>query len=203
MNHFKLLKKDLLTFFSLYLDSLKIDLRASEPLSMSLSNKCGSIAYFFSTLHYTTFCWLSVVVFLRYDSSWTLAVPPAAHWTNTASSKAGITVAIEDIHSTYNFKSRNRSTGVAISAALGLLECCFVNTGSRIMVFASEPGLVLDSDFWQSMRTHNDIYIYMQWTSCSLYKQIANEPKSMELLDLAHLLGKRTVTDQTCIAFFF
>ncbi|RHN69136.1 putative phosphatidylinositol-specific phospholipase C, X domain, von Willebrand factor, type A [Medicago truncatula] len=179
---------------------------------MSLSNKCGSIAYFLSTLHYTT-------------------------WTNTACSKAGITVAIEDIHSTYNFKSRNRSTGVAFSAALGLLECCFVNTGSRIMVFASGPGLVLDSDFWQSMRTHNDIYICNGHLAVYTSKLLRGcrcvdlwfwlnpinlgnvedtclkmnfdatveimMSKSMELLDLAHLLGKRTVTDQTCIAFFF
>lgn len=95
-----------------------------------------------------------------------------------------ITAAIEDIHSSYNFRSGNRpprSTGAAISAALGLLECCFVNTGSRIMVFTSGPatlghGLVVDSDFLQSMRTHNDIFngqARHHSKSCSFYRQIA------------------------------
>ncbi|XP_073225313.1 protein transport protein SEC23 G [Cicer arietinum] len=95
-----------------------------------------------------------------------------------------ITAAIEDIHSTYNFRSVSRpprATGAAISAALGLLECCFVNTGSRIMLFTSGPatlgpGMVVDSDFRQTMRTHNDIFsgqVRHHAKSCSFYRQIA------------------------------
>ncbi|KAI5406474.1 protein transport protein SEC23 [Lathyrus oleraceus] len=95
-----------------------------------------------------------------------------------------ITAAIEDIHSTYKFRSGSRpprSTGAAISAALGLLECCSVTTGSRIMVFTSGPatlgpGLVVDSDFRQTMRTHSDIFngqVRHHFKSCSFYRQIA------------------------------
>lgn len=107
-----------------------------------------------------------------------------------------ITAAIEDIHSTYNFTSGSRpprSTGAAVSAALGLLECCFVNTGSRIMVFTSGPatlgpGLVVDSDFRQSTRTHNDIFngqARHHSKSCSFYRQIAKRLSDVSVvLDL-------------------
>ncbi|KAK6929871.1 LOW QUALITY PROTEIN: Sec23/Sec24 beta-sandwich [Dillenia turbinata] len=69
----------------------------------------------------------------------------------------------------YSFRDRQlqgialkRSTGVAISAAVGLLEGCTVNTGSWILVFTSGPatvgpGIVVDADLGASIRTHRDI----------------------------------------------
>ncbi|KAJ1404588.1 Zinc finger, Sec23/Sec24-type [Sesbania bispinosa] len=95
-----------------------------------------------------------------------------------------ITAAIEDIHSTCNIRSGSRpprSTGAAISIALGLLECCLINTGSRIMLFTSGPatlgpGLVVDSDLRHSIRTHHDIFngqARHHAKSCSFYKQIS------------------------------
>jgi protein transport protein SEC23 len=114
----------------------------------------------------------------------TQPVPKQGFLVPISESEFSITAAIEDIHSTYNFRSGSRaprSTGAAISAALGLLECCFVNTGSRVMVFTSGPatlgpGLVVDSDFRQSMRTHNDIFnghVSHYAKSCSFYRQMA------------------------------
>lgn len=95
-----------------------------------------------------------------------------------------ITAAIEDIHSTSNFRPGcrpPRCTGAAVSAALGLLECCLINTGSRIMVFTSGPatvgpGLVVDTDIRQAMRTHHDIFSGRSRhhpKSCSFYQQIS------------------------------
>lgn len=107
-----------------------------------------------------------------------------------------ITAAIEDIHSTCNVKSGNRpprSTGTAISAAIGLLESCLINTGSRIMLFTSGPatlgpGLVVDSDFRQSMRSHYDVLngrARYHAKSCGFYKQIAKRlSDSAIVLDL-------------------
>ncbi|KAG4923048.1 hypothetical protein JHK87_048588 [Glycine soja] len=78
-----------------------------------------------------------------------------------------ITTAIEEIHSTSNSTisaSRPpRCTGSAISVALGLLESCPINTGSRILVFTSGPatlgpGIVVDSDRRQPIRTHHHIF---------------------------------------------
>ncbi|KAK2443162.1 protein transport protein SEC23 [Trifolium repens] len=114
----------------------------------------------------------------------TQPVPKQGFLVPISESEFSITAAIEDIHSTYIFRSGSRaprSTGAAISAALGLLECCFVNTGSRVMVFTSGPatlgpGLVVDSDFRQSMRTHTDIFngnVRHYAKSCSFYRQIA------------------------------
>lgn len=55
-----------------------------------------------------------------------------------------------------------RSTGVAISVAVGLLESTFPNTGSRIMLFmggpcTQGPGMVIDEDLKNVIRSHHDI----------------------------------------------
>ncbi|KAJ0262599.1 Protein transport protein SEC23 [Hirschfeldia incana] len=75
----------------------------------------------------------------------------------------------------------HRSTGTAISTALGLLEGCGVTTGARIMVFTSGPatrgpGIVVDSDLSRSIRTHRDIItgqVLYYDRSCKFYKRIA------------------------------
>uniref|UniRef100_A0A8D8S8M2 Protein transport protein SEC23 n=1 Tax=Cacopsylla melanoneura TaxID=428564 RepID=A0A8D8S8M2_9HEMI len=56
-----------------------------------------------------------------------------------------------------------RSTGVALSIAVGLLECTFPNTGARIMLFvggacSQGPGMVLNDDLREPIRSHNDIH---------------------------------------------
>ncbi|KAL6954204.1 Protein transport protein S23 G [Sarracenia purpurea var. burkii] len=76
-----------------------------------------------------------------------------------------ITTAIEDIRSSppvMPFHRPQRSTGAAISAAVGLLEGCSINTGSRIMVFTSGPatigpGMIVESDLGNAIRTHRDL----------------------------------------------
>ncbi|CAL1396487.1 unnamed protein product [Linum trigynum] len=76
-----------------------------------------------------------------------------------------ITTAIEEICSLDVCKPGHRPqrcTGTAIAVALGLLEGCCVNTGSRIMVFTSGPatlgpGVVVDSDLGSMIRTHRDL----------------------------------------------
>lgn len=76
-----------------------------------------------------------------------------------------ITSAIEEIHSSAQVRPGHRpqrSAGAAISTALGLLEGCLVNTGSRIMVFTSGPatlgpGIVVDSDLGNAIRNHRDL----------------------------------------------
>lgn len=95
-----------------------------------------------------------------------------------------ITTAIEEIPSSPQVMPGHRplrSTGTAILAALGLLEGCLANTGSRIMVFTSGPatlgpGIVVDSDFRSSIRTHRDLINghapYYSKTS-SFYKQVS------------------------------
>jgi protein transport protein SEC23 len=55
-----------------------------------------------------------------------------------------------------------RSTGSALSIAVGLLECTFPNTGARVMLFAGGacsqgPGMVLNDDLKQPIRSHHDI----------------------------------------------
>lgn len=55
-----------------------------------------------------------------------------------------------------------RSTGVALSIAVGLLECTYPNTGARIMLFVSGactqgPGMVVGDEFKQTIRSHHDI----------------------------------------------
>ncbi|KAM4116784.1 hypothetical protein ACJW30_02G074900 [Castanea mollissima] len=95
-----------------------------------------------------------------------------------------ITSAIEEIHSSPQVMPGHRplrSTGTAILAALGLLEGCLANIGSRIMVFTSGPatlgpGIVVDSDFRSSIRTHRDLingHAPYYSKSSSFYKQVS------------------------------
>lgn len=56
-----------------------------------------------------------------------------------------------------------RSTGAALSIAVGLLECTYPNTGARIMMFlggpcSQGPGQVLNDDLKQPIRSHHDIH---------------------------------------------
>ncbi|GAA0159493.1 vesicle coat protein [Lithospermum erythrorhizon] len=90
--------------------------------------------------------------------------------------------AIEDIHSSPGVLGQRplRSTGVAISVAVGLLEGCSVNTGSRIMVFTSGPatigpGMIVTSDSSSSIRNHRDIIngSASYYKSCEFYKKIS------------------------------
>ncbi|CAG9830181.1 unnamed protein product [Diabrotica balteata] len=55
-----------------------------------------------------------------------------------------------------------RSTGVALSIAIGLLECTYSNTGARVMLFvggpcSQGPGQVVNDDLKQPIRSHHDI----------------------------------------------
>ncbi|KAL8485034.1 hypothetical protein ACS0TY_027365 [Phlomoides rotata] len=76
-----------------------------------------------------------------------------------------IVTAIEDISSSPLIKPGHRPlrcTGVAISVAVGLLEGCSINTGSRVMVFTTGPatigpGKIVNSDFGDSIRNHRDL----------------------------------------------
>ncbi|XP_017779684.1 PREDICTED: protein transport protein Sec23A isoform X2 [Nicrophorus vespilloides] len=56
-----------------------------------------------------------------------------------------------------------RSTGAAMSIAVGLLECTYANTGARIMMFlggpcSQGPGQVVNDDLKQPIRSHHDIH---------------------------------------------
>ncbi|XP_043692671.1 protein transport protein SEC23-like [Telopea speciosissima] len=95
-----------------------------------------------------------------------------------------LTTIIEDIHSSVQALSGHRplrSTGVAISASIGLLEACLSKTGSRVMVFTSGPvtvgpGVVVESDLSNAIRTHRDLvngHAKLYEKSCNFYKQIA------------------------------
>ncbi|XP_051130176.1 protein transport protein sec23 [Andrographis paniculata] len=104
--------------------------------------------------------------------------------------------AIEEIDSSPLIKPRHRplrSTGVAISVAVGLLEGCSINTGSRVMVFTSGPatvgpGAIVSSDYGDSIRTHRDIntgYASFHKRSSNFYKQISRRlSDSSIVLDL-------------------
>lgn len=55
-----------------------------------------------------------------------------------------------------------RSTGSALSIAVGLLECTYPNTGGRIMLFvggpcSQGPGQVVDDELKHPIRSHHDI----------------------------------------------
>lgn len=55
-----------------------------------------------------------------------------------------------------------RSTGTALSIAVGLLECTYPNTGARIMLFlggpcSQGPGQVVNDELKQPIRSHHDI----------------------------------------------
>ncbi|XP_054822509.1 protein transport protein SEC23 G [Prosopis cineraria] len=111
-------------------------------------------------------------------------IPKQEYILSISDCEFNITNAVEEIHSTRNPVSRKRplrSTGAAISVALALLECCLINTGSRIMVFTSGPatigpGVVVDSDFGHAIRTHQDIFNGQaphHGKSCSFYKRVS------------------------------
>ncbi|KAL1562108.1 Protein transport protein S23 G [Salvia divinorum] len=107
-----------------------------------------------------------------------------------------IITAIENIHSSPVVKPGHRPlrcTGVAISVAVGLLEGCLINTGSRVMVFTTGPatvgpGMVVDSDFGSSIRTHRELnngYASYHRKSSEYYKQISHRlSESSIILDL-------------------
>jgi len=55
-----------------------------------------------------------------------------------------------------------RSTGVALSIAVGLLECTYPNTGARILAFVGGactqgPGMVVNDELKHPIRSHHDI----------------------------------------------
>lgn len=56
-----------------------------------------------------------------------------------------------------------RSSGVALSLAVGLLEVAYPNTGARIMMFlggpcSQGPGQVVNDELKQPIRSHHDIH---------------------------------------------
>ncbi|KAL1320022.1 hypothetical protein HN51_064779 [Arachis hypogaea] len=114
----------------------------------------------------------------------TPVVPKQGYLLPISECEFSITAAIEEIHCMWKYTSGRRplrSTGAAISAALGVLESCQINTGSRIMVFTSGPatlgpGVVVDSDLAQAMRTHQHImngHARHHEKSCSFYKRVS------------------------------
>lgn len=55
-----------------------------------------------------------------------------------------------------------RSTGVALSIAVGLLEAAFPNTGARVMLFTGGactqgPGMIVSDELKMTIRSHHDI----------------------------------------------
>ncbi|CAB4033774.1 transport Sec23A-like isoform X1, partial [Paramuricea clavata] len=75
-----------------------------------------------------------------------------------------------------------RSTGVAMSIAVGLLECTYPNTGARIMTFiggscTQGPGMVIDHELKNPIRSHHDLekdnapYVRK---ACKHYETLAN-----------------------------
>lgn len=107
-----------------------------------------------------------------------------------------VTTAIEEINSLTQRTPGHRPqrcTGAAISAAVGLLEGCSVNTGSRIMVFTSGPatmgpGIIVDTEFSKAIRNHGDLmngHAPYYRKSCAFYKQLSDRLiKSSIVLDL-------------------
>ncbi|KAF8016407.1 hypothetical protein BT93_H1805 [Corymbia citriodora subsp. variegata] len=94
-----------------------------------------------------------------------------------------ISTAIEEIHCSTAVRPAYRPlrcTGTAISVAVGLVQGCLSNVGSRVMVFTSGPatlgpGIVVDPDRSNSIRTHGDLInghapFYLK--SCSFYKRL-------------------------------
>lgn len=96
-----------------------------------------------------------------------------------------ITTSIEEIHTSVQpitGQRPKRSTGAAISAAVGLLEACSVNMGSRVMVFTSGPatlgpGVIVGSDLGNAIRNHRDIingHASHYKKSSTFYKQLSD-----------------------------
>ncbi|CBI26359.3 unnamed protein product, partial [Vitis vinifera] len=144
-----------------------------------------------------------------------------------------ITTAIEEIHSSVQVLPGHRplrSTGAAISAAIGLLEGCLVNKGSRIMVFTSGPatvgpGIIVNSDLSNAIRTHRDLINgnLMMYFDSTIEIVTTKDVKLCGALGPCVSLRKKnslvseneigeggtymwklgTLTNKTCIAFFF
>ncbi|KAL5852874.1 hypothetical protein ACOSQ3_007992 [Xanthoceras sorbifolium] len=107
-----------------------------------------------------------------------------------------ISSAVEEMDSLVQTKPGHRPqrcTGAAISAALGLLEACLVNTGSRIMVFTSGPatlgpGIIVDSDLSKAIRNQGDLingHAPYYRKSSAFYKRLSERlSKSSIVLDL-------------------
>ena len=56
-----------------------------------------------------------------------------------------------------------RATGVALSIAVGLLECTYPNTGAKVLMFtggpcSTGPGQVVDDELKHPIRSHHDIH---------------------------------------------
>ncbi|XP_064623283.1 protein transport protein Sec23A-like isoform X2 [Lineus longissimus] len=75
-----------------------------------------------------------------------------------------------------------RSVGAAMSIAVGLLECCYPNTGARVMMFiggpcTQGPGMVVGDELKHPIRSHHDIekdnVKYMK-KAMKFYEQLAN-----------------------------
>lgn len=124
----------------------------------------------------------------------TLAIQKQSFLLPLSECEFNITTAIEDISFSAHIipgHRPKRSTGAAISAAVGLLEGCLIGTGSRIMVFTSGPatvgpGIIVDSDLSNSIRTHRDIingHVPYYEKSTSFYKRL-----SRRLCDLSIVL---------------
>ncbi|XP_052698712.1 protein transport protein Sec23A-like isoform X1 [Crassostrea angulata] len=86
-----------------------------------------------------------------------------------------------------------RSTGVAMSIAVGLLECTFPNTGARIMLFAGGPctqgpGMVVDDELKNPIRKHLDIEkdnVKFMKKAMKHYEMLANRAaKNGHVLDI-------------------
>ncbi|XP_068650119.1 protein transport protein SEC23 G [Aristolochia californica] len=106
------------------------------------------------------------------------------------------TSAIEDLYSLSQplpGHRPQRSTGAAISIAVGLLEGCSSSSGGRVMVFTSGPptigpGIVVETDLSKPIRNHQDIISgssphYRK--SCNFYEQLAQRLSNASLsLDL-------------------
>uniref|UniRef100_A0A0L8FTR9 Protein transport protein SEC23 n=1 Tax=Octopus bimaculoides TaxID=37653 RepID=A0A0L8FTR9_OCTBM len=73
-----------------------------------------------------------------------------------------------------------RSTGVALSIAVGLLECTYPNTGARIMLFiggpcTQGPGMVVGDELKNPIRSHHDI----EKDSCKYMKKAMKHYESL------------------------
>ncbi|ELU11239.1 hypothetical protein CAPTEDRAFT_163091 [Capitella teleta] len=86
-----------------------------------------------------------------------------------------------------------RSTGVALSIAVGLLECTHPNTGARIMTFiggacTQGPGMVVGDELKNPIRSHHDIEkdnVKFMKKAMKHYETLANRSASNgHLIDL-------------------
>ncbi|XP_050068801.1 protein transport protein Sec23A isoform X1 [Anopheles maculipalpis] len=87
-----------------------------------------------------------------------------------------------------------RSTGTALSIAVGLLECTYPNTGGRIMLFvggpcSQGPGQVVDDELKHPIRSHHDI----QKDNAKFMKKAIKHYESLAL---------RTATNGHCIDIY-